>query len=41
VFGLIREGAFAETTDTVRALTGRKPRTFGRFARDHAAVFTA
>jgi uncharacterized protein YbjT (DUF2867 family) len=39
VFGLIREGKFEKTTDTVRALTGRKPRTFAQFARDHSAAF--
>lgn len=39
LFGELREGAGAEVTDTVRALTGRPPRTFAEFARDHAAAF--
>lgn len=38
-FALIREGAFEETTDTVRVLTGREPRSFAEFARDHADAF--
>jgi uncharacterized protein YbjT (DUF2867 family) len=39
VFALIRQGACAQTTDTVRALTGRAPRTIADFARDHARIF--
>jgi uncharacterized protein YbjT (DUF2867 family) len=39
VFGLIRAGAFDETTDTVRVLTGNEPRGFAQFAHDHAAAF--
>lgn len=39
VFGFLRQGAQDRTTDTVRALTGRKPRGFGDFARDHALLF--
>jgi uncharacterized protein YbjT (DUF2867 family) len=39
VFALIRDGAFEETTDTVRVITGREPRTFAEFARDHSAAF--
>jgi uncharacterized protein YbjT (DUF2867 family) len=38
-FALIRSGAMAETTDVVRAVTGRDPRDFAAFARDHAALF--
>ena len=38
-FALIREGAMEETTDTVRVLTGRDPRSFAEFARDHAGAF--
>jgi uncharacterized protein YbjT (DUF2867 family) len=38
-FALIRSGALAETTDLVRALTGRDPRDFAAFARDHAPLF--
>ena len=41
LFPLLRQGAAAPTTDTVRALTGRAPRTFAEFARDHAALFQA
>jgi uncharacterized protein YbjT (DUF2867 family) len=40
-FRLIRADAFAETTGTVRALTGRDARSFAEFARDHAALFGA
>lgn len=39
VFRLVRRGAVEETTDTVRVLTGREPRSFAEFARDHASVF--
>jgi uncharacterized protein YbjT (DUF2867 family) len=39
VFALIRDGAFEETTDTVRAITRREPRSFAAFARDHSAMF--
>jgi uncharacterized protein YbjT (DUF2867 family) len=38
-FALIRDGAYEETTDAVRVLTGREARSFGDFARDHAASF--
>jgi len=41
VFRLIRAGAFAEMTATVRELTGREPCGFGEFAREHAAAFGA
>jgi uncharacterized protein YbjT (DUF2867 family) len=40
-FRLIRADALAETTDTVRAITGRDARSFAAFARDHAALFGA
>jgi uncharacterized protein YbjT (DUF2867 family) len=40
-FGLIRAGMFDETTDVVRALTGRDPRGIDEFAHDHAALFGA
>jgi uncharacterized protein YbjT (DUF2867 family) len=39
LFGLIRQGLLGNTTDTVRSLTGRDPRGFGEFARDHAEFF--
>jgi uncharacterized protein YbjT (DUF2867 family) len=38
-FALIRNGAFEDTTDTVRVLAGRDPRTFAQFARDHTEAF--
>ena len=41
VFGIIRQGALEQTTDTVRALTRREPRTFAVFAREHAGLFQA
>lgn len=40
LFPLLRHGAMAATTDTVRAVTGRSPRTFEMFAADHARVFS-
>jgi hypothetical protein len=39
VFGLIRDGAFAQTTDEVQAIGGRAPLTIADFARAHAAAF--
>lgn len=39
LFPLIREGALAETTDTVPALLGRAARRFDEFAREHATAF--
>ena len=41
VFGVLRQGAQERTTDAVRALTGREPRTVAQFARDHAGLFQA
>ena len=41
VFKVIREGALEQTTDTVRTLSGREPRTFAQFAREHAGLFQA
>lgn len=38
-FALIRANALEETTDAVRVLTGREPRSFAEFARDHAGAF--
>jgi uncharacterized protein YbjT (DUF2867 family) len=38
-FALIRDGAFEETTDVVGVITGREPRAFADFARDHSAAF--
>jgi uncharacterized protein YbjT (DUF2867 family) len=39
LFASIREGYGAAVTDAVPKLTGQKPRTFQRFARDHAQAF--
>ncbi|MCM1974691.1 MULTISPECIES: SDR family oxidoreductase [Streptomyces] len=40
LFGKLREGACAEVTGTVRALTGREPRSLAGWAREHARPFT-
>jgi len=39
VFELIRQGAYTRTSESVRVLTGREPRTIADFARDHAKAF--
>jgi uncharacterized protein YbjT (DUF2867 family) len=39
IFASQRAGSMAGTTDTVRELTGRPPRTVAGFARDYAAAF--
>lgn len=39
LWGELRRGVMATTTDVVRVLTGREPRTTLRFLRDHAAAF--
>ncbi len=39
LFPLLRSGVVAQPTDTVRAVTGREPRSFATWARDHAAAF--
>jgi len=41
LFGLLREGAASQPTGDVLGLTGRPPRGFDVFARDHAARFSA
>ena len=41
LFGLIRQGVMAETTDTVQAVTGRPPRGFFQFATETASYFSA
>jgi uncharacterized protein YbjT (DUF2867 family) len=41
LFGAMRRGLAAETTDTVRTLTGRQPHDFASFARAHADAFRA
>ena len=39
LFGLLRDGAGAQTGDGVRRVAGRAPRSFADFAREHAAAF--
>jgi len=39
MFGRLRQGAAQQVTTTVQALTGRAPRDFASFARDHARLF--
>lgn len=39
MFPLLRSGFIAQPTDTVRAVTGREPRSFATWARDHGAAF--
>ena len=39
IFAAQRAGSMAGTTDTVRTLTGREPRTIARFAEDFAGMF--
>jgi uncharacterized protein YbjT (DUF2867 family) len=39
LFRLLRDGAGAQTSDGVRRLAGRAPRSFAAFAREHAAAF--
>jgi hypothetical protein len=41
LFGLLRQGLTEAVTDTVRAWTGRPPRSFAEFAHDHAGIFGA
>ena len=41
LFGILRQGAYEQITDTVRTMTGRDSRTFAEFARDHAGLFRA
>jgi uncharacterized protein YbjT (DUF2867 family) len=41
IFAVQRTGVMARTSETVLALTGREPRTFARFAREHAELFGA
>jgi uncharacterized protein YbjT (DUF2867 family) len=39
LYGLLRDGLAAHPTADVRTLTGREPRTFAEFARDHRSAF--
>jgi hypothetical protein len=36
LFEALRDGLAGQTTDTVRTLSGREPRTFAEFAKEHA-----
>jgi uncharacterized protein YbjT (DUF2867 family) len=40
LYGVIATGQYARMTDTVEKITGKKPATFERFARDFKAVFS-
>jgi hypothetical protein len=35
----LREGGASIVTDTVETVTGKPPRSFEQFAREHAALF--
>ena len=39
VHGVFAAGYAASTTDTVKDVTGKEPRTLAAFAADHAAFF--
>jgi uncharacterized protein YbjT (DUF2867 family) len=39
LFPLLRQGIIDQPTEAVRAVTGREPRTFAEWAREHAALF--
>ena len=39
IFAAQRAGSMASTTDAVRDLTGREPRTIAQFAEDFAGMF--
>lgn len=41
VFAWLRQGAFAHVSPAVETLTGRAPRDFASFARDHAQLFAS
>jgi uncharacterized protein YbjT (DUF2867 family) len=41
IFAELRKSVQSQTTDTVRTITGRTPRSFSDFARDHASAFSA
>jgi uncharacterized protein YbjT (DUF2867 family) len=41
VFAWLRQGAFAHVAPAVETLTGRAPRDFASFARDHAQLFAS
>ncbi|MDQ4148479.1 MAG: SDR family oxidoreductase [Actinomycetota bacterium] len=39
LFRMVKKGDLSHVTDTFKALTGHRPRTFAEFARDRAALF--
>jgi len=39
LYAILRQGVAEEVTATVESLTGRPPRDFASFARDHARLF--
>jgi hypothetical protein len=39
MFAAFRHGAVAQVADVIRVLTGREPRTFTEFVREHRAAF--
>jgi uncharacterized protein YbjT (DUF2867 family) len=39
IFRMLRQGVAQQVTDAVESLTGRRPRDFADFARDHAHAF--
>ena len=41
LFGFVRQGAAAQVTGGVQALTGKPPRTLAEYARDHVAALRA
>jgi uncharacterized protein YbjT (DUF2867 family) len=41
VFAMARRGVAEQVTSTIASLTGRPPRDFASFARDHACLFAA
>jgi hypothetical protein len=41
LFRVLRQGVAERTTDTVRAVTGREPRSLAQFVRDPTGLFQA
>ncbi len=39
LYGMFASGKYAYTTDAVQSVTGKQPRSFEQFVRDHAAAF--
>jgi hypothetical protein len=38
-YSIIKAGRASQTTNVVEQITGRKPRSFSQFAKDHAKFF--